>query len=86
MLFSIGCFYFASSRVEFKPKGWMADLSVHRHTLRVFAWVFAIAGLGLMIRDLGLEKGIFVSLILWPVLASFVILFVPFLQKTLTKK
>ncbi|MEM9675640.1 MAG: hypothetical protein AAF992_23820, partial [Bacteroidota bacterium] len=74
-----------ANRVEFTPKGILHYLSKYPHLSRVFGWVSMVGSTFLFIDDLGLAKGIFTSLVLWPMLASLIILLVPFFYKTPAK-
>ncbi|MEM6846122.1 MAG: hypothetical protein AAF632_28180, partial [Bacteroidota bacterium] len=84
-LLSIGCFYAVSGRVEFQPRRFMTYFTEHPVLTRVLGWFLTIIGLVLFARELGLAKGIFLSLVLWPSLASLIVLFAPFLNKTKAK-
>lgn len=84
-LLSIGCFYVASGRVEFQPRRFVTYFTEHPVTSRVLGWFLIVTGLVLFARELGLAKGIFLSLVLWPSLASLLVLFAPFLNKTKAK-
>ncbi|MEM0938960.1 MAG: hypothetical protein AAGI25_04115 [Bacteroidota bacterium] len=81
-LLSIGCFYAVSGRVEFQPRKFVTYLTEHPVLTRVLGWFLIVTGLVLFAKELGLAKGIFLSLVLWPSLASLIILFTPFLNKT----
>ncbi|MEM9834710.1 MAG: hypothetical protein AAF944_29075 [Bacteroidota bacterium] len=84
-LLSIGSFYAVSGRVEFQPRGFVTYLTEHPAMTRMLGWVLTVVGLVLLTRELGLAKGIFLSLVLWPSLASLIVLFAPFLNKTKAK-
>ncbi|MEM9079050.1 MAG: hypothetical protein AAGC43_18570 [Bacteroidota bacterium] len=84
-LLSILCFYVAASRTELNPSVIPDFLSKYPQLLRILGWTFTVASLLLFAVDLGLAKGVFTVLVLWPTLASVIILLVPFFQNKIVK-
>lgn len=75
---SVWCLLAVSERIELEKKGVTLLLSKNKKVAKIVAFLFFIAATGLLIDILGTASGIFSSLSLWMIAASFIVLFTPF--------
>lgn len=77
-LISIVCLYSISDKVEVEKKGILLWLQNHKIVSMVTVSATFILSASLLIHILGLATGIFVSIGVWMLLASLMVLFAPF--------
>ena len=85
LFLSVVLFYAVAGKVEFSRAWLHPGLTRYPKITRGFGLLTFLIGLGALIQETGLMKGLLATVITWSSLASMVVLFAPFLNKLLSK-
>lgn len=84
LLVSAICFYVVACKTEFHRNRAVHRLTKYPRAIRGLGLFLLMLGTWVLVHHTGLAKGIILAMIVWSVLAGWLLLLVPFLQNRIT--